>query len=90
MGISKRGRVTRLYALSRVNNKITTGDNEHAARVIALECRIPNLDEDFNNEAVIEQGIFKKYSLEERTSSMNHVFILREENYWAFHANPRH
>ncbi|KAK7836166.1 putative calcium-transporting atpase 13 [Quercus suber] len=45
------------------------GDNEHAARVIALECGILNLDEDFNNEAVVEQGIFKKYSPEERTAA---------------------
>ena len=67
-----------------------TGDNEHAARVIALECGIPNLDEDFNNEDVVEQGILKKYSLEERTAGMNHVCILREENYWAFHGNRRH
>ena len=67
-----------------------TGDNEHAARVIALECGIPNLDENFKNEAVVEQRIFKKYSPEERTASMNHVFILREETYWAFHGNPRH
>ena len=52
-----------------------TGDNEHVARVIALECGIPNLDEDFNNEAVVEQGIFKKYSLEERTACMNDVII---------------
>ena len=67
-----------------------TGDNEHAARVIALECGIPNLDEDFNNEAIVEQGIFKKYSPKERAAGINHVFILREENYWAFHGNPRH
>ena len=32
-----------------------TGDNEHAARVIALECGIPNLDENFKNEAVVEE-----------------------------------
>ena len=67
-----------------------TGDNEHAARVIALECGIPNLDEDLNNEAIVEHGIFKKYSPEERIAGMNHVFILREENYWAFHGNQRH
>ena len=67
-----------------------TGDNEHEARVIALECGIPNLDEDLNNEAVVEQRIFKKYSLKERIASMNHVFILKEENYWAFHGNRRH
>ena len=67
-----------------------TGDNEHAARVIALECGIPNLGENFNNEVVVEQRIFKKCSPEERTAGMNHVFILREENYWAFHGNPRH
>ena len=29
-------------------------------------------------------------SPEERTAGANHVFILREENYWAFHGNPRH
>ena len=66
------------------------GDDEHTARVIAFECGIPNLNGDLNNEAVVEQRIFKKYSLKERIASMNHVFILKEENYWAFHGNRRH
>ena len=65
MGIWKRGRVRKLYALPRVNIKMITSDNEHAARVIALECGIPNLDEDLNNGAVVERGIFKKYSPKE-------------------------
>ncbi|KAL0003796.1 hypothetical protein SO802_011357 [Lithocarpus litseifolius] len=59
-----------------------TGDNEHAARVIALECGIPNLDEDFNNEAVVEQGIFKKYSPEERTACLIHLVMAGLEKWF--------
>jgi len=41
-----------------------TSDNEHAIRVIAFECGIPNLDEDFNNEAIVEQEFSKNTHLE--------------------------
>ncbi|KAL4596647.1 hypothetical protein ACB092_12G178200 [Castanea dentata] len=59
-----------------VNIKMITGDNVHTAKAIAFECKILNLDEDLDDDAVIEGVQFRNYSPEERMEKVDKIHVM--------------
>ncbi|XP_050225493.1 putative calcium-transporting ATPase 13, plasma membrane-type [Mercurialis annua] len=59
-----------------VNVKMITGDNQHTARAIALECGILNSKDDIDNKAVVEGVEFRNYSPEERMARIDKIQVM--------------
>ena len=59
-----------------VSVRMITGDNVFTARAIATECRILRLDQDMNDESVVEGGVFRNYTQDERMEKVDKIRVM--------------